>query len=330
MAMRLRSAVFRAERETSWRELERLLRSVEEGGLRALTPSDLVRLPTLYRGTLSALSVARATSLDRNVVEYLEALAARAYLVVHGNHRHLREALTTFFFERFPTAVRAHRCELALAWALMLAGAVAAFALTRTDPERFYAFVSAAYAQGRGPTSSTTSLRDVLYTRDDLARGLKTFAMFLFDHNTRIGITAFAIGVAGGVPTALLLLSNGLVLGAFAALYQGRALGPDFWGWLLPHGVTELTAVALCGAAGFALGQALLFPGQQERWSALARRGREAGVMVLGAVVMFGLAALIEGIFRQRVHALSLRYAVGVSSAAAWVFYFGFLGRSRP
>jgi len=328
-AIRLRSAAFRAEREASWRELERLLATAERGGVRALAPADLVRLPALYRGALSSLSVARAISLDRNVVEYLESLAARAYLLVHGNHRHLRDALVDFCGSRFPSAVRAHRRHLAAALALLVAGAATGFALTRSDPERFYAFVSPQYAQGRGPTSSTASLRDALYTRGEVARGLKTFAMFLFDNNARVGITAFAVGFAGGVPTALLLFSTGLALGAFAALYQGRGLGVDFWGWILPHGVTELTGVALCGAAGLALAQALIFPGQEQRRVALATRGREAGVVALGAVGMFFLAALVEGIFRQRVNAVPARYAVAAGSAIAWACYFALAGRGR-
>ena len=131
--------------------------------MRALTPAELARLPVLYRAALSSLSVARAISLDRNVLDYLESLCGRAYLAVYGTRRHLREALGDFFARRFPRAVRAHAPHVALAAALLLLGAVTGFALTARDPERFYAFVDPAYAQGRGPTSSTESLREVLY-----------------------------------------------------------------------------------------------------------------------------------------------------------------------
>jgi len=318
----LKSAAFRAEREDSWRELEGLIGRVERSGLRGLGPAELARLPLLYRATLSSLSVARAISLDRNVLEYLESLCGRAYLAVYGTRRHLREALGDFFARRFPGAVRAHAVPLALSAALLLLGALAGFALTSADPERFYAFVNPAYAGGRGPTSSTESLRQALYGGRKAAEMLQTFAAFLFSHNARIGLAAFALGIAGGAPTALLLFSNGLVLGAFGALYASRGLSVEFWAWVLPHGVTELTAVALCGAAGLAIGRALLFPGREERLAALARRGREAGVVALGAVALFFAAALVEGIFRQLVHAVPVRYAVAGASAlllGAWL-----------
>ncbi len=325
-----KSTAVRAEREASWRELEGLVLRLEKGGTRALSSAELARLPALYRATLSSLSVARAISLDRNVLDYLESLAGRAYLAVYGTRRHLKEALGDFFVRRFPRAVRAHRWHVALAAALMALGAVAGFALTAADADRFYAFVDPMYAQGRGPASSTASLREVLYAGKDTAGMLKTFAMFLFQHNARIGLTAFAVGFAGAVPAALLLFSNGLVLGAFGALYAGRGLGLEFFAWMLPHGVTELTAVTLCGAAGLALGQALLFPGREERLAGLARRGREAGVVALGAVALFFVAALVEGIFRQLVHSVPIRYAVAAGLAALLLAYLGASGRRRP
>jgi len=325
----LKSASFRAEREASWRELEAIVGRLEARGPRALSPEELARLPSLYRGALSSLSVARAISLDRNLVDYLESLCGRAYLAVYATRRRLGEALRDFFVRRFPRAVRAHAAHLALAAALLVLGAAAGFALTARDAERFYAFVAPAYAQGRGPASSTESLREVLYADRDAARMVKTFAMFLFQHNARIGLLAFAVGLAGGVPAALLLFSNGLVLGAFAALYAGRGLGVEFFAWVLPHGVTELTAVALCGAAGLALGQALVFPGREERLAGLARRGREAGVVALGAVALFFAAALVEGIFRQLVHAVPARYAVAFGSAAVLFAWLALAGRER-
>src|SRR5439155_1171646 len=43
------------------------------------------------------------------------------------------------------------------------------------------------------------------------------FGSQLFAHNTRVGLLAFATGMLGGVPTVLLHLYNGIVLGAFFA-----------------------------------------------------------------------------------------------------------------
>lgn len=325
----LKSAAFRAEREASWRELEDLLRRVQSGGLRALRAPELARLPLLYRAALSSLSVARAISLDRNLLEYLESLCTRAYLVVYGVRRRFLEAAIDFLARRLPRLVRAYWPYVLLGYALLAAGSWAGYALTRADPDRFYAFVDADMAQGRGPTASTQALRDVLYAHGKTAEMLKSFAMFLFTHNAQVGLLAFVVGFTGGVPSALLLFTNGLVLGAFVAVYAAHGLTLDLWGWLLPHGVTELTAVALCGAAGMALGMAVVFPGREERRVALARRGREAAMIALGAMALFFVAGLIEGIFRQRVQAIGVRYAVAGTSAVLLAAYLLLAGRGE-
>jgi len=73
----LRSFQFRKEREAHWSELESMLDRVSSSGLTGLDADDLHRLPVLYRGALSSLSVARSISLDRNLLDYLEVLCAR-------------------------------------------------------------------------------------------------------------------------------------------------------------------------------------------------------------------------------------------------------------
>ena len=259
MSAVMRSVEFRREREASWRELEDLIALADKGGLRDLPADRLARLPHLYRATLSSLSVARSISLDRALVDYLENLVGRAYFVVYGTRQHLRRQLADFFLRSFPQAVRAAKWHLAFATIVSLAAALAAFQLTLDDSDFYYVFVGD-MAQGRTPASTTKELRDVLYsTGGDDNGGLAHFAAFLFSHNSRVGILAFATGFAAGLPTLLLLVYTGLMLGGFAALYHSRGLGAELWAWMLPHGVTELLAVFLCGAAGFLLAHALVF-----------------------------------------------------------------------
>lgn len=329
-ALKLKSVEFRREREASWRELEELVSRVEKKGVRALAAAELARLPMLYRSALSSLSVARSISLDRNVVDYLESLTGRSYFCVYGTKRHLRDAIGDFFTHRFPASVRRFRWHIAVAGLALFLGALTAGVLVAGDQDKFYTFVSADYAQERGPASSTSELRDILY--DDgggAVERLTSFATFLFTHNARIGMLSFAVGFIAGVPVFLLMFLNGLTLGAFAALYHGRGLSVDFWGWVLPHGVTELSAIVLCGGGGLALAHALVFPGRHTRLRNLAIVGRDAAVLVLGAVFMLLCAGLIEGIFRQSVQSVPVRYAVALTTAVLWLFYFVRVGRGR-
>jgi uncharacterized membrane protein SpoIIM required for sporulation len=327
-ARELRSVEFRREREATWRELEAVIAAADKRGLRTLDTEQLARLPHLYRAALSSLSVARSISLDRALTEYLENLVGRAYFVVYGTRQHLRRQLEAFFLWKLPCTVRRARWHILAAALVMLAAAVAAFQLTSSDMDYYYAFVGD-MAQGRTPASSTAELRDGLYRVESGSGMLTTFAASLFSHNARIGILAFATGFVAGLPTLLLLFYNGLVLGSFAALYHARGLGVDLWAWMLPHGVTELSAVVLCGAGGFQLAQALVFPGARTRMDSLREHGRAAAVIVIGAVGMLFIAGLIEGVFRQSVTSVPIRFAVAGVTAAWWIYYFGFVGRGR-
>jgi uncharacterized membrane protein SpoIIM required for sporulation len=325
----LKSFEFRRDRQKTWQELGRLVERAEKKGLRALGAQELARLPVLYRATLSSLSVARSISLDRNLVEYLESLSARAYFCVYGSKRRLRRTALDFFVRRFPAAVRRFKWQITLAAAIFLLGVLTGFVMTTRNSEWYYTFVGG-MAQGRSPTSSTADLRRGLYDGDEHGAGaLGTFAMFLFNHNARIGMTAFALGFLAGIPVFLLLFQTGLMLGAFVALYHGRGLGLDIIGWLMPHGVPELGAVILCGGAGLVLAQSLVFPGRSTRLRNLARQGREAGVVVLGAVAMLFVAGLIEGIFRQAVADIVVRYLVIVAGVVCFGWYFARCGRGR-
>src|SRR5215510_13061504 len=128
-AFRLKSFHFRREREATWRAHEELIGRAEKRGIRSLSPAELERLPSLYFATLSSLSVARSISLDRNVVDYLESLAGRAYFLVYGARTNLGSAIADFFARRFPAAVRSLCVPVVIAALTFVIGAVAGYVL---------------------------------------------------------------------------------------------------------------------------------------------------------------------------------------------------------
>ena len=319
--LQLKSHRFRQEREADWRRLESLLRRVEQGSAASLSYEEMVALPGLYRSALSSLSVARAISLDRSVIDYLEALCTRAYFFVYGPRSTLGERLAGFFAHAWPRAVRALWRETLCSALLMFVGVAAGWILTAQDSDWFYSFVGRGLADGRDPSASTAFLRHTLY--DDGGRhGLSVLATFLFTHNAQIALFAFALGFAFCLPTAMLMVMNGCMAGAFLELYASHGLGWQLGGWMFIHGVTELFAVTLAGAAGFKLGWTVAFPGRAARVDALAAAGRQAATVMAGVVVMLFVAGLLEGFARQLVKDDIARYAIAISSGLIWAAYF--------
>jgi uncharacterized membrane protein SpoIIM required for sporulation len=311
----------RAAREEEWKQLETLLDTAERKSPRALSDEELMELPVLYRGALSSLSVARETSLDLELISYLEALCARAYFFVYGVRTSAWHRLKIFFAVDWPRAVRNLWRETLVASLLTLVGVIAGYLLVASDPVWFDAFVPEGLAQGRDFTASTETLRGTLYDNDGNG-WLGVFATFLFTHNSQVAILCFALGFAFGVPTSFMLIYNGGMLGAFLALFGARELGMELGGWLTVHGTTEFFAIILAGAAGLKIGWSVVFPGNASRLASATASGRTAGIAMAGVVVMLFVAGLLEGFARQLVTSDIARYAIGLSMLILWLGFF--------
>lgn len=324
----LKSYAFRRERETAWLALEQMILQVERKGLKSLSAEELARLPNLYRSTVSALSVARNISLDRALQAYLEDLCSRAFLCVYGPQIGFGTFVARFLKRDWPHAVRTASGAIAISALTLLLGAIVSYVLTIGNLDWYYAFMPDVLVQGRDPTSSVEQLRAVLFSNEHESDELTLFASALFANNAKVGVLCFVLGFALGLPTLALLFETGLMLGTFGALYASRGLGVELWGWLVIHGTTELLAVILCGAAGLLLARAIVFPGQHRRLVMLVEQGRVAGRIVIGAVIMFFVAGLLEGIGRQAIDSTPVRYAIGAAMLAFWWGYFRYAGRN--
>lgn len=319
------SVRFRRDREATWQELERLVARCHKAGPSALQPAELQRLPVLYRATLSALGVARGSLLDKNLLAYLESLVARAYLVVYAPKRSFGAVFSEFVQRGFPRAVRSIAWPVVGSAVTLLVGGAVGFAVVTADMDTYYLFLSHEMAGGRDPASSTEALRETLFSG---GKGLLEFTAFLFVNNASVSILCYGLGFLLGLPVLLLLLYNGMILGAMTALFHSRGLAVEWWSWILPHGVSELTAIVFAGAAGLAVGARVVFPGRYSRLVGLADVGRRMGAVVGGAVLMLVLAAVVEGVFRQTVQSLVVRYVMAGVFGGLWCAYFFRAGRA--
>ncbi len=319
---------FRAERESDWAQLETLLDRIESKSPRKLTDDDLADLPRLYRATLSALSVARATSLDASLVGYLEALSTRAYFVLYGCREPWGQQIRAFFTTTWPRSVRALWPELLLSAALLILSAVAAYHLVRTEPAWYAAMLSPELANGRDMSASAATLRESIYG-EPRQGGLEIFATALFTHNSQVSILAFALGFAFGIPTMILAVQNGAMGGAMFAAFVPHGLGWGFFAWLMIHGTTELSAIAIASAAGIHIGRTVAFPGERGRLAAAAEAGRRGAIVMIGVILMLLIAGLLEGFARQLVRDDTARLAIGGAMLTLWIVYFTLGGRRR-
>lgn len=280
-------------RRPDWRRLELLLERADRTGFQ-LRPDEARELGRLYRRASADLCLAQARTANAALLRYLNDLVARAYSLIYSGRKFRLRGAWDFFVHGFPALVRARSRAVALSAALMLAGALFGFIAATLDedarhfllPEQFRDVAEAIEAAPKKHQGGAIPAGDA-----------SVMSSAIMTNNIRVCFFAFALGVTMGLGTGVILFYNGLMIGVLAAYFHqaGADLAIAFWALILPHGVIELTAIFIAGAAGLLLGAALLAPGDLTRRQALRRRGAEAVRLAVGTVPLLVLAGLVEG-----------------------------------
>ncbi len=315
-----------------WNELERLLARAHSEGVSSLRFEETERLGATYRLVTAHLARYRQEARDPDIVAYLNDLAIRGHGLIYRPTRDRIDPVS-FFRRRFPRTFRGTWRYQVAVWALMVGAATVAFIAVQIDGELAYSLVTPAMY----PRDALHALlldratQDALLTsgRDTLGGDKALFASYLMTHNTKVGLLSFVAGALAAVPTVLLVLYNGILLGAFSSVFYGSdGLNPLFLPWILPHGVTELLAINIASAAGLYMGVGVIDPGRLPRRDALRLRAQVALRLMLGTVPMFIAAGLIEGFLRQSHLPPGWRLAFALGTAVLWVVYLGWAGRA--
>jgi uncharacterized membrane protein SpoIIM required for sporulation len=312
---------FVEERTPLWTRLEHLLRRIEQEGLRSLQLTGARELSKLYRAVSSDLIRARTEQVNANVVDYLNDIVARAYAIIHSTPASTERRTLEFFLHGFPRLFRAEWRAIALSGALLAAGAAVGAVFVAADPQSLGALIPEMHQQHTPGERVGREEQDGGGASADQAAA---FSGWLFTHNIQVSFVVFALGLTFGVGTAALLFYNGVPLGALAMQYHGEGLGTFFWAWILPHGIPELTEIAIAGGAGLILARGLWLPGRRTRREALIAEARTAAALVLGGMPILVLAGVIEGTISQ-MHQPVLPYWAKLAFAAvvgAGVYYY--------
>lgn len=279
-----------------WERLSGLLDSVEQKGLAALSLEEAREFGRLYRAASSDLLWARGRAASAELVDYLNDLVARGYAQTYPGKRPRLSDLTGFLARGFPRLVRREWKAVVASYLLFLAGAAFGYIGMQLDPAAAVYLIPGDH-QKLDPDKRVREEAAGTHTASGEEQG--AFASFLMTHNIKVAFLAFALGLTAGLATAVLLLTNGLMLGALAVAYQSKGHALWFWAWILPHGVPEISAICLAGAAGLILGRAMVAPGDRTRADAMRAEARTAVGLCLGTVPLFIVAGCIEGTISQ-------------------------------
>lgn len=310
---------FVARRRPEWSALERLLDRQATGQLHL---DDLSTLDRLYRRASADLALAQAFYVNTDAHRFLNQLCARAYGAIYRPRVDRAASLRAFFREGFPRAVRETLPYTLTSVALLALGVVLGATTVAIDP-------------GGAKYLIDDSLRAFIDRRElwtDSALGMSTpgeMATMIFTNNLSVSFRAFAFGVSAGIGTVLLIILNGVHVGALVAACFQNGLGPGILTFMAAHGPVELSIICLCGGAGLVIGHAIIDPGERTRASWLKERSRVAVQLVLGSAPFLVLIGVVEGFVSPGAFfPWPLKVLLGAASGVGFWLYLLQSGRS--
>ena len=268
-----------ADGRPRWDAFSTLLTSTRSRGLHTMTEDEVTAFVESYPRTWPP-TLARLRTADRG--RGSDAVFALSRLVSAGHNLLYRRPsqgiarIAQFIAYDVPREVRRSWRYVAVASALLFVPAIGTVVAIVRDPALAERMVPPSLMEraeeglARGNTGA-----DYLPNGED-EKG-SVLSAFLMTNNIHVALVAFAGGITAGVLTVYSLVFNGIAaLGAGVGLYITKGIGGQIIGFVAAHGVLELSAICIAGAAGLLLAVAMLMPGDRTRREALADHGRRA------------------------------------------------------
>lgn len=315
----MQDADAKLEQWTRFYERAQALLRAGPRALRRLSGAELTRLIDDYQALIADLARARSLGAARETIDQLNRIAVAGHNLLYGQIR-LREGTgAAYGLGGFARAVRRHAGAVALSVLMFFGPALVSFVAVEFYPSLAYDLLTDEFLDFDPATPEN------LHSIPSLARPV--VSSVIISNNIQVTLLAFGFGLTAGIGTSVLLIFNGVYLGSVAGWMVLNGKDRALWGWIMPHGGTELLAICLAGAAGYILAGAIIAPGELRRSTALKRVGMEALTIELGCMVMLVFAGIIEGFVSPSSLDYSSRIAVLAGSLGLWAVYFLAAGR---
>jgi uncharacterized membrane protein SpoIIM required for sporulation len=306
----MREAAFIKQNKTRWEEFEKVIKSPQN--------AQPDRLAELFIQITDDLAFARTQYPESRITRYLNDLASKVHLEIYKNKREEKNRFITFWKEELPAVMYEVRRPLLYSLIIFLvAGAMGAVSTLHDDT-----FVRLILGDGY-----------VNMTLENIKRGNPTavyageseLAMFFYItwNNILVSFRVFVFGIFASLGTAFFLVYNGLMVGTFIMFFfREQQLGQAFPVIML-HGTVELSSIVIAAAAGFTMGNSLLFPGTYSRIDSFKKGAVKGLKIVMGLVPFFILAGLIESfVTRYAFMPMSIKLLIIGLSALLMTYYF--------
>jgi len=305
-------------RKVRWSELEAMCRELENGRSRRLGAVGVLRFASAYRSACADLALADAYQLPPHTVQYLHDLVGRAHNQLYRSRLFQWRSWSYEMFRRVPTMIlfdRAAWLAFVIFWGIFFASMALAYSSREFSVEVI----------GEAAMDSV----EEMYAQPIDGRNFEESSFmggFYVYNNASIGLQCFAAGLLLGVGGLFITVSNALQLGAVFGHMFTTPSRDNFIEFVTAHGPFELTAIVLSAGAGMRLGFAIVDTNGLSRVASLRKAVDRAMPTAAAAVVLFCLAAVIEGFISPSGAPYAVKVGVALLSTAILIFYIVVLG----
>lgn len=307
----MREAAFIQRNQAKWQRLEQVLQ-----GLDGLSGDET---SSLYIELNDDLSYARTFYPQSNIAVYLNGLASRLHQHIYRNQRTPRGRFLSFWRSEVPQAMAATRKQLLLSFTVFVLAMVIGAYSAKYDEGFVRLILGDGYVD---MTLENIKRGEPMAVYGGSNEGLMFLGITI--NNIRVALLCFAAGLFFSFGTGFVLFYNGIMVGAFQYFFQQQGVLLDSLLTIWVHGTLEISAIIIAGAAGFALGNSLLFPGTYTRGESFRHGARLGLKVVIGLVPVFILAGFLESFVTR--HALSMPSYIALAiiglSLTFVIFYF--------
>ncbi len=317
---------FVQKKREAWEKFRATAMFMERSGIGGLAPGEIPAFAAQYREVAADLARARTYQVDPRVITYLERVVTAGHNALYRARGTERTPVLHYILRDFPAAVVQSWRYVLLAFLLFAVPAVVGYVMIREQPALGDEMLSPVMvARAEAAAENQAEGRGYAETEKEYRPQV---AALIISNNISVSFGTFVGGISGGLLTAWLLFTNGMMLGLGMGLFQNYHALPYLLTFVLGHGVLELTAIFISAGAGFRLAKAMIAPGDRTRGDALVLEGRIAARMIGAVVTLLAIAGTIEGLLSTSDAAAGWKYGVSASSAVFLVLYL-LNGRSQ-
>lgn len=305
----MRETRFIEQNKQKWGTFEKSLNAPQK---------DAEDLSNQFINVTDDLSYARTFYPNRSVREYLNSIAQKVFYSVYKNRKSRVGRFWAFWKTDVPQIIWESRREFLFSFFIFLGAMLIGMFSTYMDPEFPRVILGNEYV-------------DMTYRNIEEGRPMSVYStmnegdMFLQIalNNLYVSFVLFILGLLFGVGTISRLIFNGVMLGAFQALFFREGIYTEMLLTLWLHGAIEISCIVIAGAGGLTLGKGLTFPGTYTRRQSLQLAARRGLLIMLTIAPLIVLAAFIESFFTRHTGTPDvIRGAVVFGSFAFIFFYF--------